>query len=396
MTKPFMFEKPLGMRDILPTLFDTKERMAHEMKEEFTSWGYRSIQTPTLEYYETVGVESAILDQQLFKLLDQQGRTLVLRPDMTAPIARLAASSLKNEAYPLRLSYHSTLFRAQQHEGGKPAEFEQLGVELVGDGTSSADGEVIALMIAALQKAGLDSFQVAIGHIGYVNALLLDVVGNEERANRLRRYLYEKNYVGYRQHVKSLNLSSIDKDRLLTLLQLRGGRENLATAKDLVQTEQGQKALKELVELFEVLDHYGVAQYVKLDLNLVMHMSYYTGVVFEGYGDRLGTPLCSGGRYDELLEKFDRPAQATGFGIRLDLLVEAIGASNSPKKQTCIIFSTERRKEAIQLAQEKRAEGKAVILQDLSGVRNVDILSEQFEDVIYFIGKAKQGGQGNE
>ncbi|OLO38140.1 ATP phosphoribosyltransferase regulatory subunit [Alkalihalophilus pseudofirmus] len=396
MSKPFMFEKPIGMRDTLPELFETKQRIATEINEEVSRWGYRAIQTPTLEYYETVGEASAILDQQLFKLLDQDGNTLVLRPDMTAPIARLAASSLKNEAYPLRLSYHTNLYRSQQREGGKPAEFEQIGVELVGDGTSSADAEVIALMIAALRKAGVDNFQVAIGHIGYVNALLIEVVGNEERANVLRRYLYEKNYVGYRQHVKSLPLSSIDKTRLLNLLQLRGGSEKISAASELVQSEAGEKALQDLAKLWDALECYGVTEFLKIDLNLVMHMSYYTGVVFEGYGSRLGVPLGSGGRYDELLANFDRPAQATGFGIRLDLLVEAIGTKKELTPQTCIIFSNERRKEAITLATEKREQGEAVILQDLAGIKDVDVLSEQFAEVVYCIGKAKNGGASGE
>ncbi|MED4111192.1 ATP phosphoribosyltransferase regulatory subunit, partial [Halalkalibacterium halodurans] len=98
MSKPFMFEKPFGMRDTLPEWYKTKKNICDQMTEEINLWGYDMIETPTLEYYETVGVVSAILDQQLFKLLDQQGNTLVLRPDMTAPIARLVASSLKDRA----------------------------------------------------------------------------------------------------------------------------------------------------------------------------------------------------------------------------------------------------------------------------------------------------------
>ncbi|MBP3949987.1 ATP phosphoribosyltransferase regulatory subunit [Bacillus suaedae] len=389
MSKPFMFEKPIGMRDTLPTMYATKKLIRDQLESEMTGWGYQMIETPTLEYYETVGVASAILDQQLFKLLDQQGNTLVLRPDMTAPIARLVASSLKGEAYPLRLAYQSTVYRAQQHEGGKPAEFEQLGVELIGDGTVSADGEVIALMIAALKRAGLSHFKVAIGHIGYVNALLLEIVGNEERADVLRRYLYEKNYVGFREHVKSLPLSSIDQRRLLSLLKLRGDKESLQEASKLVQGAEGLRAVEELEELWSVLESYGIADYVKVDFNLVLHMSYYTGVVFEGYGGNLGVPLCSGGRYDELLSKFERPGQATGFGVRLDLLVEALGQTQETK-QTCILFSKERRVEAFQQAATLREEGSKVVLQDIAGVKDVDSMSEQFIEVLYYIG-AKKG-----
>lgn len=389
MSKPFMFEKPIGMRDTLPTMYATKKLIRDQLESEMTGWGYQMIETPTLEYYETVGVASAILDQQMFKLLDQQGNTLVLRPDMTAPIARLVASSLKGEAYPLRLAYQSNVYRAQQHEGGKPAEFEQLGIELIGDGTVSADGEVIALMIAALKRAGLSHFKVAIGHIGYVNALLLEIVGNEERADVLRRYLYEKNYVGFREHVKGLPLSSIDQSRLLSLLKLRGDKESLKDASKLVQGTEGLRAVEELEELWSVLESYGIADYVKVDFNLVLHMSYYTGVVFEGYGGNLGVPLCSGGRYDELLSKFERPGQATGFGVRLDLLVEALGQTQETK-QTCILFSKERRVEAFQQAATLREEGSKVVLQDIAGVKDVDSMSEQFIEVLYYIG-AKKG-----
>ncbi|RSL30769.1 ATP phosphoribosyltransferase regulatory subunit [Salibacterium salarium] len=392
MSQPFMFEKPIGMRDTLPSYYQTKRRIRDRMENEIGGWGYLPMETPTLEYYDTVGNASAILDQQLFKLLDQQGNTLVLRPDMTAPIARVAASSLNDQAFPLRLTYHTNVFRAQQREGGRPAEFEQMGVELVGDDTASADGEVIALMVAALQEAGLEDFQIAIGHIGYVNALLLDVLEKEERANTLRRFLYEKNYVGFKQHVKSLSLSASEENRLLGLLKLRGGPKTFNEAEELVFNGDAAKALDNLRQLWDVLEGYGVTEHIKLDFNLVMHMSYYTGVVFEGYGSRLGFPLSSGGRYDELLQQFDRPAQATGFGIRLDLLVEALGQTEEQPQQTCILFSKERRKEAIEEAKQQRAQGKRVVLQDIEGVENLDEWSTACREVLHFLGQQKGGG----
>src|SRR6476619_2252366 len=97
MSRLFMFEKPLGMRDTLPELYEKKHQVHTKMEDAIKLWGYQFLETPTLEYFETVGSASAILDQQLFKLLDQQGHTLVLRPDMTAPIARVAASRMLKE-----------------------------------------------------------------------------------------------------------------------------------------------------------------------------------------------------------------------------------------------------------------------------------------------------------
>ncbi len=389
LTHMFMFEKPLGMVDTLPNLYEVKKKTRNEMTNEIEGWGFEFIETPTLEYYETVGVQSAILDQQLFKLLDQQGHTLVLRPDMTAPIARVAASKLFNNLYPQRLAYSANVFRAQQHEGGRPAEFEQVGVELIGDGTSSADAEVIALMVSVLKKAGLNNFKIAIGHIGYANALFKEVLGNQERVDVLRRFLYEKNYVGYREHVKNLPLSSIDKERLFTLLTLRGGIEKVNEAKELVTSQEALSSLEEISQIWSALEAYQVTDYLKLDLNIVSHMSYYTGVLFEVYADHVGFPIGNGGRYDHLFEKFNRAAPATGFGLHLDRLIEALNVTEEATLQ-CVIYSQERRAEAISYATELRQSNKRVVMQDITGIKDVDAYTKKFEEVSYFIGSRKE------
>ncbi|CAG9620700.1 ATP phosphoribosyltransferase regulatory subunit [Sutcliffiella rhizosphaerae] len=390
MTKPFMFEKPLGMRDTLPSLYEAKKSVRNKMIREIGQWGYQFMETPTLEYYETVGEASAILDQQLFKLLDQQGHTLVLRPDMTAPIARVAASRLKNDGYPQRLAYSTNVFRAQQNEAGRPAEFEQIGTECIGDRSISADAEMIALMVSLLQKVNVKTYTIAIGHIGFLHGIFLEIVGTEERAATLRRFLYEKNYVGYREHVKQLPLSSIDKRRLLHLLKLRGDFSNIQQAKEVLEGEAGKNALEDLDQLWTMLKAYGVTDAVKLDLTIVSHMSYYTGIVFESYADNVGFPIGNGGRYDKLFEKFDREQSATGFGINLDRLLEAIEVKKLEPVIHGILFSQERRMEAIAFANQKRKDGEKVILQDIAGVENVDACTASFAEVTFFLGKTRK------
>ncbi|WP_273124565.1 ATP phosphoribosyltransferase regulatory subunit [Bacillus weihaiensis] len=385
----FMFEKPLGMVDTLPDLYELKKQTRQSMTNTIETWGFQFIETPTLEYYETVGLQSAILDQQLFKLLDQQGHTLVLRPDMTAPIARVAASKLYNSSYPIRLAYSANVFRAQQREGGRPAEFEQVGVELIGDGTTSADAETIALMIQTLKEAGLENFKIAIGHIEFGNALFKEVVGNQERADVLRRFLYEKNYVGYREHVKSLPLSSIDKERLLQLLNLRGGIEKVETARELVSSQQAIDSLNEITTLWSTLEAFGVTNYLKLDLNIVSHMSYYTGILYEVYADNVGFVIGNGGRYDHLFEKFNRAAPATGFGLHIDRIIEALNRTSDVKME-CVIYSQERMLEAIAFTKERRAANKRVVMQEISGIKDVDAYTKQFEEVVYYIGSRKE------
>jgi ATP phosphoribosyltransferase regulatory subunit len=385
MSRLFMFEKPLGMRDTLPGLYEKKHRVRSLMEDTIKLWGCQFIETPTLEYYETVGSASAIQDAQLFRLLDKQGHTLVLRPDMTAPIARVAASKLLQDDMPLRLAYSANVFRAQQREGGRPAEFEQIGVEFLNDETVSCDGEVISLLISSLQKAGLSEFQVSIGHIGFAQELFLQILGTDERANSLRRFLYEKNYVGYREHVSSLSLSSIDKQRLLQFLDLRGGVEVIGKAFDLIENEQGKLALLQLKELWDCLNDYGVEDQVRFDFTIVSHMSYYSGILFEVYAGNVGFPIGNGGRYS-LIEKFGKNASATGFAVHLDRLLEALGNYELENEVTCIFFSQERRKEAFQLAEKMHEQGKRTVRQDINGVKNLDAYTKKFADTTYLLG----------
>jgi ATP phosphoribosyltransferase regulatory subunit len=386
MSRLFMFEKPLGMRDTLPELYEKKHRVRSLMEKAIKQWGYSFIETPTLEYYETVGAASAILDQQLFKLLDREGHTLVLRPDMTAPIARLAASKLLIEDFPLRIAYAANVFRAQQREGGRPAEFEQIGIECINDETVSSDGEVISLMISSLKQAGLLDFQISIGHIAFVQELFLQILGTEERANALRKFLYEKNYVGYKEHVNALPLSSIDKQRLLDFLDLRGGEEVIGKALDIVENERGKEAILQLKELWDVVNDYGEQDQVRFDFTLVSHMSYYSGVLFEVYAGNVGFPIGNGGRYG-LLEKFGKMASATGFAVRVDRLLEALGGTELSAPVHCIFFSQERRKEAFELAKEMHEQGMRTVLQDINGVKKLDAYSKNFENTTYLLGK---------
>ncbi|GHH97531.1 ATP phosphoribosyltransferase regulatory subunit [Neobacillus kokaensis] len=390
MSRLFMFEKPLGMRDTLPELYEKKYRVRAHLAETFKLWGYQFIETPTLEYYETVGAASAIHDAQLFKLLDKEGHTLVLRPEMTTPIARVAASKLLQEDLPVRLAYSANVFRAQQREGGRPAEFEQIGIECVNENTVSCDGEVIALLISSLKKAGLEKFQVSIGHVGFAQELFVQILGTNGRATALRKFLYEKNYVGYREHVQALNLSSIDKQRLLQLLQLRGGEEVLSSAADIIENGQGKKAINELKELWEVIKDYGYVDHVKFDFSIASHMSYYSGILYEVYAGNVGFPIGNGGRYS-LIEKFGKNASAAGFAVRLDMLLEALGGGQLENDTHCIFFSQERRGEAFIAARKMREQGQKVVLQDINGVNSLDAFTKKFAETSFLI-----GGRSNE
>ncbi|KUP05209.1 ATP phosphoribosyltransferase [Bacillus coahuilensis p1.1.43] len=389
MTKLFMFEKPLGMRDTFPSVYLKKNKLKRSIERVVESYGYEFLETPALEYFETVGEVSTVPEEQMFKLLDTEGHTLVLRPDMTAPIARVAASKLLKEKIPRRLAYSANVYRAQQREGGRPAEFEQLGIEYIGDQTISADAEVISLLNQALEQAGVKNFTVAIGHIGFVKELVREIVGTEERCEHILHYLYEHNFVGFEEHVESLSISTIDKKRLSKLLTFKGTADELSQQVDELKGQTGEEELQDLLSLYQILLAYGYSENITFDLGLVSHVSYYTGILFEVYVDGIGFPVGSGGRYNQLLQKFGKNASATGFGIRLDYLVEATEELEK-ESSVLVLFSQERLGEAATLAYEKRMKGQCVTLQDIKGVTDIDAYSETFDEVIPLIGHVRR------
>lgn len=357
MSKPKVFEKPTGVKDYLPEAVSKLRAIEFRVLECMERWGYRQIMTPTIEFYDTVGVASSTEDRKLFKLLDRKGRSVVLRSDMTAPIARVVSSLLKEVPFPIRLSYHSNVFRAFEDEAGRDAEFFQTGVELVGDASSEADAEVVALAIACLRAAGVKSFKIALGHVGFLNGLFHETLrGRSEEQTALKECLLNRDYVGYRDTIRGLDVGADVSAELEGILRLRGGQEICEQAMHVTKDPVAQQSIRHLCEVWDVLKAYGVSDHVLIDLTMIGDFSYYTGLTFEGYAADLGFPVCSGGRYDNLLAQFGRPAPATGFALKTNRILEVVGKEPGEQPQrVLVLYDAEHRAEAFGKAQEMRS-----------------------------------------
>ena len=366
MSKPKVFEKPTGVKDYLPHAVAKLRRIERDVLERMRLWGYEQIMTPTLEYYDTVGVASATSDRKLFKLLNHRGTTIVLRSDMTAPIARVVSSLLKERPFPIRLSYHANVFRAFEEEAGREAEFYQTGVELVGDPSPDADAEVIALAIASLKAAGVASFKIAVGHVGFLNGLFEQKLpGRFEEQERLKACLLQRDHVGYREALRALPLEDRLRGELEGILRLRGGREACEQALRLGCGPDAEASLAHLRQVWEALEAYGVQEQVLIDLTMIGDFSYYTGMTFEGYASSLGFPVCSGGRYDNLLEQFGRPAPATGFALKTTRILEVVEDEPNPAPMTLVAYAPKARREALAAAERLREQGIAAVTERL-------------------------------
>ncbi|MDO7908501.1 ATP phosphoribosyltransferase regulatory subunit [Paenibacillus sp. JX-17] len=368
MTKPKGFEKPAGVRDYLPHAVAKLRQIERSVLNCMELWGYRQIMTPSMEYYDTVGVASSTSDQKLFKLLNNRGTTLVLRSDMTAPIARVVSSLLKDEPLPLRLSYHANVFRAIEEEAGREAEFFQTGVELVGDDSPEADAEVVALAIASLQAAGVTSFKMAMGHVGFLNGLFEEVIPDQlEAQQELKERLLKRDFVGYRNIVARIQPEEEAHQKLEAILRLRGGKEICEHATQLSSNPLAVESITHLCRVWEVLEAYGVSEHVLIDLTMIGDFTYYTGMTFEGYTEEFGFPVCSGGRYDNLLQQFGRAVPATGFALKTNRILDGVAGSRSqPSLPVLIRYEAGRRKEAFAEAIALRKDGQMAVTELLT------------------------------
>lgn len=378
-------EIPYGMRDFLPVEAAEKRAIETSLAELFAAWGYDEVVTPTIEYLDnlTLGTSHA-LEPHLFKLFDKDNRTLALRHEMTTPIARLAASRLRDYPQPLKLSYVSSVFRYEQTQAGRQCEFHQAGVELMGSSTAFADAEVIALAIQGLLRAGLSDFTICLGQVEFASGVMNQFHLNDEVKEKLQTALEKHDLVLYRSVIEALDLPDKAKKALNQLPLLNGGEELLKKSYALALNEQSRRALDNLGEIYRLLKDYGVEKYVRFDLGIIRDFSYYTGMVFEAYTPELGFPLAGGGRYDHLLSDFGNACPATGFAIGIERILLALTRQSLEKpdqpKDVYLSYAPGCEHDAIAKAQELRAEGKVVEL----------ALSAQEEDEA----KAQQAAKG--
>jgi len=361
MRKIKTFEKPIGFRDILPEIASKKRVMENKLQALFSKWGYQEMQTTTLEYIDVVGKASAISDNKMFKLLDRQGNTLVLRPDMTAPIARAVSSVIRDQEWPIRISYHSNVFRAQEHEAGRAAEFFQSGIELIGEGVPDADAEILALAIESLKKLEIGNFRLVIGHTSYLNGILEEWVNEKQTRESLRLFLTERNVVGYRELVKENINNQQAKDALLALLNLQGDASILEVASSNTNSQLAKQSVEECLAVYNLLKMYGVEEHISFDFTFVPHLEYYTGMVFEGTVEEIGFPVCSGGRYNSLLDAFDNPKAATGFALNIDRILDVSKIDSLTTNKLKVIYNIEHQEEALSYVVKLRSESDNIV-----------------------------------
>ncbi|MCI8299045.1 MAG: ATP phosphoribosyltransferase regulatory subunit [Lachnospiraceae bacterium] len=363
-----LLHTPEGVRDIYNMECARKlvlqERLHHLLKQ----YGYHAIETPTFEFFDIFSREIGTTpSKDLYKFFDREGNTLVLRPDMTPSIARCVAKYYGDEEFPVRLSYMGNTFINNDSYQGRLKENTQLGAELVGDNSVTADAEILALVVNALKTAGLKEFQIGVGHVDFYRGLVEAARLQEETEQELIELISNKNFFGVEEFIDSMHLPSELRELFSMLGTLCMTDDMLKRAKELAADFPViLKALQRLEELMQILSCYEVEKYISIEPGMLSAYHYYTGIIFSGYTFGTGEPIVKGGRYDNLLDYFGKPAPSIGFAVVIDQLLAALSRQNIEipveHKQILIVYTQEKQAEAIQKAISMRSQEKGVSL----------------------------------
>jgi ATP phosphoribosyltransferase regulatory subunit len=303
---------PSGTRDVLPDEMRELREMTDRVRAVFERAGYGEVYTPALEYESTFDRRDREATTPAYRMFDEQGNVLVLRSEMTLPIARLVANRYQHVDPPHRFCYFAHAYRGVRPQRGQSREFLQAGVELIGVPAPEGTAEVLTVLSQALDAAGLKDYSIGFGDASLVPALL-DTVGIDERHHdRIVAELAAGDFVAFEREVHELNLDPAQRDLLLRIPQIRGGPDVLEGHNGPIgEAVTGLRAVQALLAP-------EVAARIIFDLGLVRSLGYYTGAVFQVYDPAHGVPIGSGGRYDDTLAQFGVPQPAVGFALNVE------------------------------------------------------------------------------
>ena len=325
------FTRPRGTRDFLFEEMEERKKAESTLRYIFENYGYREIKTPLFEELKLFTTKSGeeIVDQ-LYNFKDKSDRELTLRPEITAPVARLYLNELEKTAVkPIKLYYYGSCFRYERPQKGRFRQFWQFGCELIGAKSPQGEAEVIAMCSDSIEALGITGADVNINHLGIIRGLFkhfeVDTLTQRELMvviDKGDKDLLIESLSGDNPIISNDELNQI----LLKLIDLVGDKSILDDVYELIKDyEEPQEAFNQLKELVDLLDSFDMDNYT-LNLGVARGLDYYTGIVFEIYVEGLGAQkqVCGGGTYSLIKVFGGQEVESTGFALGFDRLMNAI------------------------------------------------------------------------
>ncbi|MGZ7042989.1 MAG: histidine--tRNA ligase [Methanobacterium sp.] len=355
--------RPRGTRDFLSNEMRQRKYVEDALRNVFERYGYGEIKTPIFENLTLFTEKSGeAIKEEIYHFKDKGDRDLALRPELTAPVARLYLNELQRHVKPIKMYYFGSCFRYERPQAGRFRQFWQFGCELIGGKSPEAEAEVMAMAANALEDIGLKDYHFHIGHLGIIRSLLRDAQVSEDEEQQIMSLIDKgddrelKNMLENSAFIPSL------KDVLLKLIGIKGHDEVIGEVREIVKNCKGAfKSLNDLEELLNLLLTFGFSNYI-VDLGIARGLDYYSGMVFEIYVHGLGAQkqICGGGTYNLIQIFGGEQVESTGFAFGFDRVMEALKRQEAaiPVKGHVDAFvaplSSEMRNHAFEIAQDLR------------------------------------------
>jgi len=312
------------MRDLLGSEAQAFTGVLGKARETAALYGYQEVITPVVESLELLSAKSGEeIRQRMFIFKDLGERSVALRPEFTASIARLVSTTMKNDPKPLRLFSVGSVYRYDEPQRGRYREFWQANYELMGSTRPEADAEIILLTNSFLGSLGLRSYEFKLGHVGVLRGILNQENVEETTQNAILQHMDKKEYA------EAFKLAPSDKCRTMLEGLLKLQRDNCFETVEKVKQyvsgyEKAEAAAANLCDILTLLTGSGCPVRM-VDPVFARGLEYYTGMIFEVYIPQLEVALGGGGRYDRLIELFGgEPTPAVGVAEGIDRIALAL------------------------------------------------------------------------
>jgi len=344
---------PKGFRDFLPDKKIIRQQIIDHIRSIFETYGFVPLETPCLEYAETLeGKYGEEGDRLIYKFLDRGGRAVALRYDLTIPLCRVI-SMYPELVKPFKCYQIAPVWRADKPQKGRFREFYQCDIDIIGTASVLADAELMSIMYAVLTKLGIANFTMHINHRKLLNAIAVTAGIRDNEVTTFLRSLDKLDKVGKETvsaELKEKSISANSIERAFAIIEEAGTSGNhkafLEKIGSLTQgAAGGEQGVAELMIIREALEAQDIPERCYcFDLSLARGLDYYTGPVFE---TRVETPrvgsITGGGRYDNLIGMFCKtpyPATGTSFGLeRLIAVLEEMAGQDTRQSKTQVLVA---------------------------------------------------------
>lgn len=321
----FSKKMPEGMKDFSPSECKKKDYIKARINRLFDLWGYDEISTPTLEYYDTFNqCKDSFEEQEMYKLTDSNGRILVMRPDMTIPVARFVVNKFSEIDETLRFRYCSNIYRSNKFYGGRQNEYTDCGVELISHKGINDDIEILALAFKSMETLDLSDYKIEVGYAGITCKLFESMnISKDDRVN-LENLIDKKSMVELEEYTRKMDIDD-NKKRIINKLSWLSG--DISIIDEILNEDLDELTKDRLLYIKSICNaicELGYGDKLIFDMARIPKPEYYSGLIFNAYVGDIGQKVLSGGRYDKLFSSFGVKKSATGFSINLDSIIPIV------------------------------------------------------------------------